>query len=164
MLNSIHHSSPSFPIKNIKELTVLFLFALLTSSAAYCQDGPLTAELDPNIESERPAASKERSTAVAPMTTPQFPGGMQGIQDYLMENVEYPAIAEEYGVEGKVIVMATVSESGQIIDASVIKGMMTSCDQEALSAVQQMPLWTPGTRNGVAIPTKVMFEVKFSLQ
>ena len=150
---------------NIKKLTAFALFTILISSTAFSQDSAdLMAEVSPAVESASPKASNDKPAASIPMTNPQFPGGAQGIQNYLAGSVSYPAIAMEYGIEGKVVVMATVAENGRITDAKVIKGIIDSCDQEALSAVQQMPLWAPGTKNGEPVSSRVMLEIKFSLR
>ena len=138
------------------------LFALLISNNAYSQDaGALTAELEPRTETKR---SKERPSQPAPMTRPQFPGGQKGMSKYLVKSVQYPAIAAEYGIEGKVIVAATVTEDGQITNARVTNSAFSEFNKEAIAAVMQMPKWKPGTKNGIAVPTPVMLEIKFSLQ
>ena len=45
---------------------------------------------------------------------PQFPGGPSALFEYLSKNIKYPVVAEENGVQGRVIVTFVVERDGSI--------------------------------------------------
>ena len=47
---------------------------------------------------------------------PQFPGGDAALFEYLSTHIKYPTIAEENGVQGRVIVTFVVERDGSITD------------------------------------------------
>lgn len=52
---------------------------------------------------------------------PEFPGGEEALYRFLIEHVKYPAIAQEIGAQGKVIVQFVVQADGQIADVQTDK-------------------------------------------
>ena len=95
---------------------------------------------------------------------PQFPGGGEALMKYLATNVHYPEAAEKAGVQGRVIVTFVVGTDGSISDASIIKSVDPSLDQEALRLVNSMPNWTPGKQDGKAVRVKYTIPISFALQ
>lgn len=76
--------------------------------------------------------------------SPEYPGGMSALLDYLGKNIRYPSIVNKNGIHGRVIVKFIVAEDGSIIEPQVIKSLEPSCDKEVLRVVQSMPKWKPG--------------------
>ena len=66
---------------------------------------------------------------------PQFPGGPSALFEYLSNNLQYPVVAEENGVQGRVIVTFIVEKDGSISNAKVVKSVDSSCDKEAIRLV-----------------------------
>ena len=95
---------------------------------------------------------------------PQFPGGDAALFEYLSTHIKYPAIAEENGVQGRVIVTFVVERDGSITDVKVVKSVDPSLDKEAARVVQGMPKWIPGKQNGAAVRVKYTVPVTFRLQ
>ena len=95
---------------------------------------------------------------------PSFPGGPQALFEYLSKNIKYPAVAEENGVQGRVIVTFVVERDGSITDVKVIKSVDPSLDKEASRVVRGMPHWIPGKQNGSAVRVKYTVPVTFTLQ
>lgn len=95
---------------------------------------------------------------------PQFPGGDAALMEYLSKNIKYPAIAEENGVQGRVIVTFVVERDGSITDVKVVKSVDPSLDREAARVVKSMPHWIPGKQNGSAVRVKYTVPVTFKLQ
>ena len=54
---------------------------------------------------------------------PEFPGGPQALFEWLSKNIKYPAIAEENGVQGRVIVTFVVERDGSVTDVRVVKSV-----------------------------------------
>ena len=115
------------------------------------------------IAEEKP---KEEETKVFDVVEqmPQFPGGQQALFEYLSKNIKYPVIAEENGVQGRVIVTVVVERDGSITDVKVVKSVDPSLDKEAQRVVKAMPHWIPGKQNGSAVRVKYTVPVTFRLQ
>ena len=97
-------------------------------------------------------------------TMPEFPGGQQALFKYLSENVKYPVIAQENGIQGRVICQFVVNKDGSIVDAQVARGVDPYLDKEALRVVGQMPKWKPGEQRGKEVRVKYTLPVMFRLQ
>ena len=109
---------------------------------------------------------KEEETKVFDVVEqmPQFPGGPQALFEYLSKHIKYPAVAEENGVQGRVIVTFVVERDGSITDVTVVKSVDPSLDKEAQRVVKSMPKWIPGKQNGAAVRVKYTVPVTFKLQ
>ena len=95
---------------------------------------------------------------------PSFPGGQAALMDYLSNNVKYPVVAQENGVQGRVVVSFVVEKDGSITDVKVVKSVDPSLDKEAARVVKSMPRWIPGKQNGSAVRVKYNVPVSFRLQ
>ena len=95
---------------------------------------------------------------------PSFPGGNGALMSYLSQNVKYPVVAQENGVQGRVVVSFVVEKDGSITDVRVVKSVDPSLDKEAARVVQSMPKWIPGKQNGSAVRVKYNVPVAFRLQ
>ncbi|MBS7284792.1 MAG: TonB family protein [Prevotella sp.] len=115
------------------------------------------------IADEKP---KEEETKVFDVVEqmPQFPGGQGALFEYLSKQIKYPVIAEENGVQGRVIVTFVVERDGSITDVKVVKSVDPSLDKEAQRVVKGMPRWIPGKQNGSAVRVKYTVPVTFRLQ
>jgi protein TonB len=109
---------------------------------------------------------KEEETKVFDVVEqmPQFPGGPQALFEYLSKNIKYPVVAEENGIQGRVIVTFVVERDGSITDVKVAKSVDPSLDKEAQRVVRSMPHWIPGKQNGAAVRVKYTVPVTFRLQ
>lgn len=96
---------------------------------------------------------------------PEFPGGQQALFQYLSEHVKYPVIAQENGIQGKVVCQFTVNKDGSIVDVEVVRnGPDPSLDKEAVRVIQSMPKWKPGQQRGKPVRVKYTVPVSFRLQ
>lgn len=95
---------------------------------------------------------------------PAFPGGNGALMSFLSKNIKYPVVAEENGVQGRVIVTFVVEKDGSITDVRVAKSVDPSLDKEAQRVVKSMPNWIPGKQNGSAVRVKYTVPVTFRLQ
>ena len=94
---------------------------------------------------------------------PAFPGGSQAMMQFIKDNLKYPQIAKENGIQGRVILQFVVDETGQVTDPKVIRSIDPSLDTEAIRLVLSMPRWIPGMQDGKAVAVKYTFPVMFSL-
>ena len=95
---------------------------------------------------------------------PSFPGGQAALMNYLNSNIKYPVIAEENGIQGRVVVQFVVGKDGSISNVHVVKSVDPSLDKEAVRVVKSMPRWIPGKQNGSAVRVKYTLPVTFKLQ
>ena len=95
---------------------------------------------------------------------PEFPGGMAECLKFLAKNIKYPTIAQENGVQGRVIVQFVVNQDGSIVDPVVVRSVDPYLDKEALRVIQMMPKWKPGKQRGKAVRVKYTVPVTFKLQ
>ena len=114
----------------------------------------------------QPEPPKEEETKVFDVVEqmPSFPGGPSALMQYLSSNIKYPVVAEENGVQGRVVCTFVVERDGSITDVRVIKSVDPSLDKEAVRVVKSMPKWIPGTQNGSAVRVQYTVPVTFRLQ
>ncbi len=115
---------------------------------------------------EAPVEEEEEEVVfVVVETMPEFPGGQQALFKYLSENVKYPVIAQENGIQGRVICQFVVNKDGAIVDVEVVRsGGDPSLDKEAVRVIKSMPKWNPGKQRGKAVRVKYTVPVNFRLQ
>ena len=94
---------------------------------------------------------------------PQYPGGMEAMQQYLRDNLRYPTQARTDQVEGKVFVSFVIPADGRPNGAKVIKGIGAGCDEEALRLIKSMPAWAPGKQNGRVVSVSYTVPITFRL-
>ena len=113
-----------------------------------------------------PEPVKEEETKVFDVVEqmPSFPGGPSALMQYLSSNIKYPVVAEENGVQGRVVCTFVVEKDGSITDVRVVKSVDPSLDKEAVRVVKSMPKWIPGKQNGSAVRVKYTVPVTFKLQ
>ncbi|GAB1417074.1 energy transducer TonB [Paludibacter sp.] len=97
-------------------------------------------------------------------TMPSFPGGDAALFKYLSDNIKYPVIAQESGIQGRVICQFVVNRDGSIVDIEVVRSVDRSLDAEAVRVIQSMPKWTPGKQRGKSVRVKYTLPVNFRLQ
>ncbi len=95
---------------------------------------------------------------------PMYPGGDAALMGYLRDNIKYPTVAAENGVQGRVVVGFVVERDGSITDVNILRGVDPSLDREAMRVVKSMPRWNPGKQNGSAVRVKYQVPVSFRLQ
>ena len=94
---------------------------------------------------------------------PEFPGGMKECMKFLNNNIKYPQISQENGVQGRVIVQFVVNADGTIVDPVVVRGVDPYLDKEALRVIKLMPKWKPGKQRGKAVRVRYTQPVLFRL-
>jgi protein TonB len=124
------------------------------------QEVVIAAPVEAPVEEE-----EEEVVFVVVESMPEFPGGQQALFKYLGENVKYPVIAQENGIQGRVICQFVVNKDGSIVDVEVVRsGGDPSLDKEAVRVIKSMPKWKPGKQRGKAVRVKYTVPVNFKLQ
>ena len=113
------------------------------------------------VEEKKPEPEKV-FTAVEQM--PQFPGGEGELMKYISNNIKYPAMAMENGVQGRVVVQFVVTKDGSVGEVKVVRGKDPDLDREAVRVVKSLPKFIPGKMNGQAVNVWYTLPINFKLQ
>ncbi|MDL2228047.1 energy transducer TonB [Bacteroidales bacterium OttesenSCG-928-K03] len=95
---------------------------------------------------------------------PTFPGGEVARLKYLRDNVKYPQIAKESGIQGTVYIQFVIEPDGSVSNVIVQRGIGGGCDEEAVRVIKNMPKWSPGEQRGKKVRVQFSMQVKFTLQ
>lgn len=94
---------------------------------------------------------------------PEFPGGEAAMNQFISRNIRYPVIAQENGIQGRVVVQFVVNTDGKIVDVEVVRGVEESLDKEAVRVVKAMPPWNPGRQGGKNVRVKYTLPIRFRI-
>ena len=89
--------------------------------------------------------------------------GYEGLTRFFRNNVEYPAMAKEYNITGKVYVQFVIEKDGEVTNVKVIRGVEKSLDEEAVRVVSLMPNWKPGMKRGKNVRVYFTVPINFNL-
>ena len=96
---------------------------------------------------------------------PSFNGGdANEFSKWVNKNLDYPEIAKENGVQGRVILRFTVNPDGSVSNVTVLRGVDSSLDKEAVRVVSKSPKWKPGKQRDRAVRVTYTFPVIFQLR
>lgn len=95
---------------------------------------------------------------------PEFPGGDAALHKYLATSVDYPVIAQENGIQGRVYVKFVINTDGSVTEVQIARGVDPSLDKEAIRVVKSMPKWKPGKQRGKAVRVSYTVPINFVLQ
>ena len=114
-------------------------------------------------EEERPDAKPvEVFRSVEQM--PQFPGGEAALMKFLQSHINYPPMAAENNVQGRVVVQFVIDKTGRVGEVNVVRSVDKDLDREAVRVCQSLPKFTPGRQNGQAVSVWYTLPVTFKLQ
>ncbi|MBK8565661.1 MAG: TonB family protein [Saprospiraceae bacterium] len=95
---------------------------------------------------------------------PSFPNGEVAMLRFIYDNIKYPPVAHEKGIEGIVRVSFVIQRNGQITDVKALDSLGGGCTEEAVRIVRKMPNWNPGKIGGRPIRVQQTLPVKFELK
>jgi len=108
---------------------------------------------------------EEEQVFVVVEDMPSFRGkGLNAFARYVQENLVYPFIAQENGIEGTVFLRFIVDKDGSITDVRVLRGVDPALDKAAMTAVRQAPDWQPGKQRGKPVKVACTIPISFSLE
>lgn len=97
-------------------------------------------------------------------TEPQFPGGMAGIFKHIALKMNYPVLAQENNIQGRVIVSLVIEKDGSVGDVTVVQKVDPSLDKEAVRVVKTLPKFTnPAKINDRPVRYKMNLPITFRL-
>ena len=96
---------------------------------------------------------------------PSFNGGdANEFSKWVNSKLQYPEIAKENGVQGRVTLQFTVNPDGSVSNVKVLRGVDSSLDKEAVRVVSMSPKWKPGKQRDRAVKVTYTFPVIFRLR
>ena len=95
---------------------------------------------------------------------PEFPGGEAALRNEITALIQYPAVAVENDIEGKVFVSFIVAKNGEITNAKIARGIHPTLDKEALRVINSLPKWEPGKQRGQVVNVSYTVPINFALQ
>jgi TonB family protein len=96
-------------------------------------------------------------------TLPTFPGGLNGFNQFLGQNIVYPVLARQNNTHGRVIITFVLDTNGKPTDIKVARGIGDGCDEEAVRVLKLSPLWTPGMVDNKPVRVQYSVPINFSL-
>ena len=131
------------------------------------EDRNVTRTLKEEVVVEKPVEKKEEKKeeifrSVEQM--PQFPGGEAALMKYLQSHINYPPMAAENNVQGRVVVQFVVDKTGKVGEVKVVRSVDKDLDKEAVRVCKSLPKFTPGRQNGQAVSVWYTLPVTFKLQ
>lgn len=114
------------------------------------------------IEDDIEPEEKDPEYFIVVEDMPQFPGGDIALFKFIAQNVEYPEIARENGIQGKVFLSFIINKKGFVEQVKVTRNVDPLLDKEAMRVIQLLPKWKPGKQRGKAV--NVAFNVPINFQ
>lgn len=90
-----------------------------------------------------------------------YPGGMAALYEYLDKNIQYPASAFVYNVQGVVVLQFRVTKEGTTQDLAIIQPVDPALDKEAYRVVSGMRPWEPARIGGIPVDTYKRLPIQF---
>jgi periplasmic protein TonB len=116
----------------------------------------------PKIDVIEDKAEEPPLPVVAEM--PEFPGGDEGRIKFFFDNIKYPEMARQIGIQGKVFYTFVVEKDGSISNIKLLRGIGAGCDEEAERVLALMPKWKPGRQNGREVRVQFNLPIAFILK
>lgn len=116
------------------------------------------------VQKTENVAQKSEKYYDAVEVPPSFPGGPGAMLSWISSHIQYPAIAKENKISGRVVVQLIVEKDGSVSNVNVVRSIDPSLDREAVRVVSSMPKWTPGKVKGSPVRVKYTLPVAFKLQ
>ena len=128
-------------------------------------DASLGVEIMDYVEVEEEVVEEEAIPFQLVEEKPSFQGGdANQFSKWVNSRLQYPEIAKENGVQGRVTLQFTVEKDGTVTKVRVLRGVDPSLDKEAVRVVSMSPKWKPGKQRDRAVPVTYTFPVIFQLR
>ena len=95
---------------------------------------------------------------------PQFPGGEAALMKYLASHINYPIMAAENNIQGRVVVQFVIDKTGRVGEVTLVRSVDKDLDNEAIRVCKSLPKFTPGRQNGQPVSVWYTLPVTFKLQ
>jgi protein TonB len=139
---------------------------LMTADQAQVEvkDQDVNLEVVEQVKEEVKEEEAEPEPFIVVEEMPMFPGGEVELLKYIADHTQYPEVAKENNIQGKVIVRFCVTSKGLVNQATILKGVDDALNAEALRVVNSLPPFKPGKQGGKPVPVWYMVPINFTLK
>ena len=98
-------------------------------------------------------------------TMPSFQGGdLNTFRNWVQQNVKFPQIALENGIQGRVVLSFVIEKDGRLTNIQVLQTPDRSLSEEAIRVLSKSPKWSPGKQRNQVVRVKYTLPVDFRVQ
>lgn len=91
-------------------------------------------------------------------------GGLEKFRRWVMQNVKYPLIALENGINGRVMLTFVIERDGRLTNIQVLQSPDQSLSDEAIRVIQRSPKWLPGLQRNIPVRVKYTLPIIFGFE
>ncbi|MCX4301779.1 energy transducer TonB [uncultured Alistipes sp.] len=157
---------PPEPPKKIEVKVIADILEVVTNDTKINTDVDFT-EFDENAEIEQIVAVEEEEVEddqpfLRAETMPSFQGGdLNTFRKWVQDNVRFPQIALENGIQGRVTLSFVIEKDGRLTNIQVLQTPDRSLSEEAIRVLNKSPKWSPGKQRNQTVRVKYTLPVDF---
>jgi periplasmic protein TonB len=137
---------------------------LMTADQAQVEVKNEEVQVQEQVQEEVKEEEAPQEVFVVVEEMPTFPGGEKALFEYIYANIQYPEIAKENNIQGRVILRFCVTYKGGVDQVSILKPVDPSLDNEAIRVIKTLPAWKPGKQGGKPVNVWYSLPVVFQLK
>lgn len=160
---------PPEPPKKVEVKVIADLLQVVTNDTKITTEVDFT-EFDDDVEIVQQVAVKEEvieddQPFLIAETMPSFQGGdLNTFRAWVQQNVKFPQIALENGIQGRVVLSFVIEKDGRLTNIQVLQTPDRSLSDEAIRVLSKSPKWSPGKQRNQVVRVKYTLPVDFRVQ
>lgn len=140
-------------------------FATVSEATETVSNEPVPEKIEVVKEEEPAIVQEEEEVFLIVEEQATFMGGdVKAFSDWVTKNIQYPVVAAENGIQGKVYVQYAVNSKGEVVDVKVVRGVDPSLDAEAIRVIMSSPRWEPAKQRGTKVKQQFTIPIAFVLK
>jgi periplasmic protein TonB len=148
-------------VDSTKEVVEMSIVSDVVESAV---NEPVPEKIEAVVQVETAIVEEEPAFIIVEEPATFQGGDLNSFRTWVEKNLEYPAIAAENGIQGKVFVQFAVNSKGEVVDVKVLRGVDASLDKEAVRVIGSSPAWVPAKQGGRNVKQQFVIPLSFVLQ
>lgn len=160
---------PPEPPRKVEVKVIADLLQVVTNDTKITTDVDFT-EFDEDVEVvqtvpvEEEVVEEDQPFLIAE-TMPSFQGGdLNTFRNWVQQNVKFPQIALENGIQGRVVLSFVIEKDGRLTNIQVLQTPDRSLSEEAIRVLSKSPKWSPGKQRNQVVRVKYTLPVDFRVQ
>ena len=150
---------PPEPPKKVEVKVIADLLQVVTN------DTKITTEVDFAEFDENTEVVQHDQPFLIAETMPSFQGGdLNTFRTWVQQNVKFPQIALENGIQGRVVLSFVIEKDGRLTNIQVLQTPDRSLSEEAIRVLNKSPKWSPGKQRNQVVRVKYTLPVDFRVQ
>lgn len=140
-------------VKNDTKITTTFDFVDFSEDDIVLTQVSVETE---EIEEDTPFVTAEQM--------PSFRGGdLNTFRSWVNDRLRYPAVAQENGIQGKVIVQFVIERDGSLTNIQVMRTPDKLLSDEAIRVLNTSPKWEPGRQRNMPVRIRYTLPIDFTI-